>query len=354
MVPIKRQLVSKDIINKRTYGTGNPCNYITIHETANENIGAGAQTHANLQANLNPRDASWHYQVDDKEVIQSFPDHIQCWAAGDGKGPGNTQSIHIEICVNKDGDFKKAVSNAAELVNMLMATYEIAISNIVQHNRWSGKDCPHYLSNGNKGISWSDFISMIKGGESVPKPAPKPGGYKGNSIVDYLNSIGMDASFANRAKLAAQHGIPNYKGTADQNLKLLNTLRSGGTPPTTPEQPQGNQKTNSIVDYLKSIGVDSSFANRAKLAAQHGISNYKGTADQNLKLLNTLRSGGTPPTTPEQPQGNQKTNSIVDYLKSIGVDSSFANRKKLAEQHGIHNYTGTAEQNLLLLKKLRD
>lgn len=45
--------------------------------------------------------------------------------------------------------------------------------------------------------------------------------------------------------------------------------------------------------------------------------------------------------------------SIVDYLKSIGQDSSFANRKKLAEANGISNYTGTASQNTQLLNKLR-
>ena len=47
-------------------------------------------------------------------------------------------------------------------------------------------------------------------------------------------------------------------------------------------------------------------------------------------------------------------NSIVDYLKSINVDSSFENRKKLAEKNGIANYTGSAEQNTLLLDILRD
>lgn len=48
----------------------------------------------------------------------------------------------------------------------------------------------------------------------------------------------------------------------------------------------------------------------------------------------------------------KKTGSLVDYLKSIGVDSSFANRKRLADKHGIKNYRGTAEQNLQLLNKL--
>lgn len=47
----------------------------------------------------------------------------------------------------------------------------------------------------------------------------------------------------------------------------------------------------SIVDYLKSQGQDSSYAARSKLAAQNGIQNYKGTAQQNTQLLGILRSG---------------------------------------------------------------
>src|SRR5690606_13978770 len=99
------------------------------------------------------------------------------------------------------------------------------------------------------------------------------------------------------------------------------------------------------------IGENSSFSNRKKLAEKHGIKNYSGTAAQNLQLLEKLRSGAKP--TKPAPKGDMKTGSVVDYLKSIGVDSSFANRKKLAAQHGIKNYTGTASQNTQLLKKLR-
>ena len=103
-------------------------------------------------------------------------------------------------------------------------------------------------------------------------------------------------------------------------------------------------KGNSIVDYLKSIDVDSSYNNRKKLAKENGITNYTGTAEQNLKLLEILRGKKT---------SNYQGNSIVDYLKSIGIDSSYKNRKKLAKENGISNYTGTADQNLRLLKKLR-
>lgn len=52
---------------------------------------------------------------------------------------------------------------------------------------------------------------------------------------------------------------------------------------------KGNTKTVSVVDYLKSAGVNSSIDNRAKLAKAAGISNYKGTASQNTKLLSTLK-----------------------------------------------------------------
>ena len=48
-----------------------------------------------------------------------------------------------------------------------------------------------------------------------------------------------------------------------------------------------------------------------------------------------------------------KYTSIVDYLNSAGINSSFNNRKKLAAKHGIINYTGTASQNIELLKRLR-
>ena len=50
-------------------------------------------------------------------------------------------------------------------------------------------------------------------------------------------------------------------------------------------------KGTSIVDYLKQSGQDSSYAARKKLAEQNGISGYTGTASQNTKLLNALRNG---------------------------------------------------------------
>ena len=46
--------------------------------------------------------------------------------------------------------------------------------------------------------------------------------------------------------------------------------------------------------------------------------------------------------------------SIVDYLKSQGQDSSYSARKKLAQELGIKNYSGTAQQNTSMLKTLKN
>ncbi len=47
----------------------------------------------------------------------------------------------------------------------------------------------------------------------------------------------------------------------------------------------------SIVDALKEINIDSSYQYRKKLALANGITNYHGTYDQNVKLLKLLKDG---------------------------------------------------------------
>lgn len=122
-----------------------------------------------------------------------------------------------------------------------------------------------------------------------PKPSKPSGNYTGTSIVDYLNSIGKDSSFSARKKYAAQYGIKNYTGTASQNTQLLNAMRGNKKPTESSYYPAFNNT--SIVDGLKKIGVDNSFANRKKIAKANGISNYSGSASQNNKLCNLARQG---------------------------------------------------------------
>lgn len=41
---------------------------------------------------------SFHFAVDEREAVQILPLAIHGWHAGDGRGPGNTESIGVEIC----------------------------------------------------------------------------------------------------------------------------------------------------------------------------------------------------------------------------------------------------------------
>ncbi len=229
---------------------------------------------------------------------------------------------------------------------------------------WGGdwktfKDNPHLQMTG--GLSMAQLqagqrpnLTLKTGSTSTVKPSKpqtkptttKPSGNLG--LVDWMKSQKMDSSFNNRKKLAGQYGISNYKGIAAQNNSLLAKLKAGKPKQSAPAK-KGNQTTSSIVTYLNSIGTDSSYSNRSKLAKKYGISGYKGTAAQNTKLLRILRSGSAPKKT----KGDMNTGSIVNYLKSINVDSSYNNRAKLAKKHGIKNYKGTASQNTQLLRKLR-
>lgn len=44
--------------------------------------------------------------------------------------------------------------------------------------------------------------------------------------------------------------------------------------------------------------------------------------------------------------------SIVDLMKLLDIDASYANRKELAEELGDADYSGTAEENIALHKRL--
>ncbi len=46
-----------------------------------------------------------------------------------------------------------------------------------------------------------------------------------SSVVDFLHEKGESYDFETRSNLAAQYGIDGYKGTADQNIKLLGYLQ---------------------------------------------------------------------------------------------------------------------------------
>lgn len=126
--------------------------YIVIHDTGNSKKGAGANNHF-IYFNGGNRNASAHYFVDDKEIIQTVEDMNASWHCGDGKGTygiTNRNSIGIEICINEDGNFSLAQKNTIYLIRSLMEKHGIKKENVVRHFDASRKVCPKSMS----GIGW--------------------------------------------------------------------------------------------------------------------------------------------------------------------------------------------------------
>ncbi|WP_199690477.1 MULTISPECIES: N-acetylmuramoyl-L-alanine amidase, partial [Clostridia] len=98
----------------------------------------------------------------------------------------------------------------------------------------------------------------------------------------------------------------------------------GGSKPSKPTKP--SKKYDSIVDYLKAHGMDSSFNNRKRLAAKYGIKNYSGTASQNVTLLNKLQGGSTSSSKPKSK--SFKVGQKVTVKKSA---SKFATGESIAD-----------------------
>lgn len=132
---------------------------ITVHNTGNSNEGADAKMHSRYIKNPSTR-ASWHYTVDDKSIYQHLPLDEHGWHAGDGRyGEGNRTSIGIEICMNKGIDQAKAERLATQLIGYLMVQHGIPLNKVVQHNHWSGKNCPSVIRARANG--WQEFMKLI-------------------------------------------------------------------------------------------------------------------------------------------------------------------------------------------------
>ena len=172
--------------------------------------------------------------------------------------------------------------------------YTIWVAQYNDTNTYRGKyDMWQYTSSGKvNGISGNVDMDILyrdifdnRGDNDEDNKLPNLSDYNGNSIVDGLKSVGYDSSFDSRKELYKEAGFTDvYKGTAKQNEELLNILKGN-------DYYKADYKGLSFVDALKSIGVDSSFENRKRIARANGIDNYKGSALQNMKLLNMLKNG---------------------------------------------------------------
>lgn len=262
--------ITKHIIRGDNYGkkrnTG-VIKYIVIHYTSND--GDKAINNAKYFSSKHIG-ASANYFVDDEGAVMAVPDNYVAWHCGDKiysnykktggakfyKKCTNTNSIGIELCdTNKDGKVHatdKTIANALELTKSLQKKYGIDNDHVIRHFDVSGKECPAYWCYSDAhDKAWKtefhDKLGATKKVDTTPAKAPTKtpavvspkrdttSYYTKTKAVGSLDSVLKAAgvpdkyrgNVKNRTPLAKKNGIDGYKGTAGQNIKLINLARAG-------------------------------------------------------------------------------------------------------------------------------
>jgi len=131
--------------------------FIVVHNTAND---ASAKNEVAYMISNNNQ-VSFHYAVDDKEIVQGVPENRNAWHAGDGaSGPGNRKGIGIEICYSKSGGqrFIEAEKLAAKFIAYKLKEKGWGIDRVKKHQDFSDKYCPHRTLD----MGWQRFLDMVK------------------------------------------------------------------------------------------------------------------------------------------------------------------------------------------------
>ena len=154
-------IIKQNLVASENYSVKCPhsmtAEFIVVHNTAND---ATAENEVAYMIR-NKNQVSFHYAVDDQEVVQGIPINRNAWACGDGaNGKGNRKGIQVEICYSKSGGtrFDQAEKNAAHFIANLLRERGWGIEKVKKHQDFRNKYCPHRTLD--KG--WNGFIQMIK------------------------------------------------------------------------------------------------------------------------------------------------------------------------------------------------
>jgi hypothetical protein len=189
--------------------------WFVIHETDNENPGAGAtNTRDYVFGKFGPPpDASFHFVADADQSIQLLPVDELCWAIGDGSDQpyhdASYESLSIEICVNNRARQLDAYRKGADVVAKVLVDKGLGIEAVRQHGSfWSPenpavhKGCPKHLQAGDWGADWAFFLQMVQtrvqklqGDNKVVIVPPKPVEEHKGDTVDTI-SAALNAWYA--------------------------------------------------------------------------------------------------------------------------------------------------------------
>lgn len=141
--------------------------WVVVHESGMPGVGNDAELLAKIQydqahGDRTYREASWNYQVDEGHIYQSFADSVYCWHAGGDYGKHlpykNSNSIGIEMCINRDGNYDGSMRQDAKLVANLMYNYNLGFENVIRHYDTAGKECPSYMLRSDR---YNEFLTYV-------------------------------------------------------------------------------------------------------------------------------------------------------------------------------------------------
>ena len=152
--------IRQNLVDSSKYGIKCPhemnAEFIVVHNTAND---ASANNEIEYMKSNNNK-VSFHYAVDDTEIVQGIPENRNAWHAGDGNGNGNRKGIAIEICYSKSGGekFDKAEENAAEFIASKLKEKGWGIDKVKKHQDFANKYCPHRTLD----YGWERFLNKVR------------------------------------------------------------------------------------------------------------------------------------------------------------------------------------------------
>ena len=300
--------VIKNLVSQSKYSIKCPYSmtpeFVVVHNTAND---ASAQNEVKYMISNNNQ-VSFHFAVDDKEIVQGLPLDRNAWACGDGaNGKGNRKGIQIEICYSKNGGirFENAEKNAAKFIAQLLKERGWGVDNVKKHQDFSNKYCPHRTLD--KG--WASFVNMVK---------------------DYLNELNKPVQSAQSSSISIGDKV-KVKTTATHYAtgQSMASFVKGSTYEVT--RIDGNKLLLSdIVSWVWDYDVDkvgsttqSNSDNSVLVEIVCDELNIRQQADFNSKVVGTVKRGEVF-TIVEEKNGLGKLKSGVGY---ISMNTKYVKRK---------------------------
>ena len=213
--------IIKMLTKKRCYVGQNKPAYVVIHETDNWSKGADAKAHATAMKNGNLA-GTVHYYVDSKSIYQTLAHEDGAWAVGDGKGKygiTNRNSINIEICVNPETDYYKAVDKAERLAASLLKQYGWGVDRLKRHYDASRKHCPRRIQD--EGL-WPEFKRKTAAymGTAPEKPTHTPTTQTGGNYMFEPKMVSKGDTGLSVLLLQEILKARGFKGKDGKDLKL--------------------------------------------------------------------------------------------------------------------------------------